>query len=97
MNDRTFLGARKADLDGYVLVLVGLLFVLDNGMRVREVGQNLAAVGGVVLGMVAVTTGIYLRWHPTDESQTEPAPAYLYVLAGVATVAFIVAVWARVA
>lgn len=90
------MNVRKADLNGYILVLVGLLFVLNNGMQLRETGPNMAAVGGTVLGFLTVGLGIYERRNPTDEAQTEPAPTYLYVLAGIATVAFVAAVWARI-
>ncbi|SFK85980.1 hypothetical protein SAMN04487950_1484 [Halogranum rubrum] len=90
------MNVRKADLNGYILVLMGLQFVFINWMTLRETEANMAAVGGTVLGFLAVGLGIYERRNPLYETQTEPAPTYLYVFAAIATVAFVAVVWARV-
>lgn len=97
MSDHRRFSVRKADLNGYILVLIGLLFILDNGTILRQTGPNLALVSGKVFGVLAVGLGIYERRNPRDETQTEPAPRYLYGLAGIATVAFAVLLLLRFA
>lgn len=81
----------RATLQGYLLVLVGFLFIVENALSVLRTGGTLTEISGIVLGLFAIGGGAVSYFDPDQFSRgTEPAPTYLYVLAGVATVAFIV-------
>ena len=85
--------ARRADLYGYLLVLPGLLFVVENVVAAQTTGVSLAEISGSVLGLFAIGTGVLVYFEPRRIPRgTEPAPTHLYVLAGVSTLAFTAAV-----
>ena len=81
--------ARRADLYGYLLFLPGLLFIVENAAAALTTGVSLAEIGGFVLGLFAIGTGVLVHFEPQRVSRgTEPTPSHLYVLAGVTTLAF---------
>ena len=81
----------RGALQGYLIGLLGLLFVIENALSVLTVGWSVARLGGLVLGLCAIGGGVFGYFCPERFPHgTEPAPTYLYVLAGVATVAFVV-------
>jgi surface polysaccharide O-acyltransferase-like enzyme len=94
MNSSTVRGPslpiQRATLQGYLLILLGLLFVVENAVSVLAASGSLTGISGVVLGFFAIGTGVLVSVRPENVSRgTEPAPTYLYVLAGVATIAFL--------
>lgn len=91
---------RKIDILGYLLVLMGLNFVTEYGPTLVAGSASfnqLGAVGGTLFGVVVVAAGVYFPRHPTHEDETKPAPRYLYGLATIATVAFVVLLLLRFA
>lgn len=89
MNETTALSLRRATLHGYVAVLLGVLFGAFGAPSVLATGRSAADVGTVVLGVLAVRSGVRGYFRPEQYPRgSESAPTYLYVLAGVATVAF---------
>ncbi|WP_089816187.1 hypothetical protein [Halomicrobium zhouii] len=80
----------RAALQGYLLVLLGFLFVIENALSVLTASVSGAHVSGLVLGLFGIGGGVLGYSSPERFPRgTEPAPTYLYVLAGVATVAFV--------
>ncbi|WP_327050896.1 hypothetical protein [Halomicrococcus gelatinilyticus] len=81
---------QRAALQGYLLILLGLLFVVENALSVLAASGSLTGISGVVLGLFAIGSGVLVYFRPDKVSRgTEPAPTYLYALAGVATIAFL--------
>ena len=81
---------RRVDLFAYVLGLLGLSFVTEfaagsgGGSAV-----TLVSAGAALMGLCVVLGAFHVRRHPQNVRRgTEPAPVFLYVLAGVATLAF---------
>jgi surface polysaccharide O-acyltransferase-like enzyme len=94
MNSSTVRGAsisiQRATLQGYLLILLGLLFVVENAVSVLASKGSLTGISGVVLGLFAIGSGVLVYVRPEKVSRgTDPAPTYLYVLAGVVTIAFL--------
>lgn len=84
----------RAALQGYLVGLLGLLLVVENVLSVLTTGGSLTDISGVVLGLCALGGGALGYFRPERLSRgTEPAPTYLYVLTGVATVAFLVSIF----
>jgi len=82
----------RAALQGYLIALLGLLFVIENALSVLTTGGSVTDISGIVLGLFAIGGGILGYFSPERFPHgSEPAPTYLYVLAGIATVAFVVA------
>ncbi|MDS0294085.1 hypothetical protein [Halogeometricum luteum] len=80
---------RRATLHGYVTVLLGTLLVAFGALSGPAVGRPTAEFGGIVLGILAVGSGVVGHIRPERFPRgTESAPTSLYLLAGVATVAF---------
>lgn len=89
-----WVSAHRASLQGYLVVLVGLMLIAENVSSGVATGGFLTNVGGVVLGVLAVGGGAFGYLRPEQLPRgTEPAPGYLYVLAGVATVAFLLSMF----
>jgi hypothetical protein len=88
---------RKIDVLAYLLVLFGLNFVTEYGLTILTDGTTLPTLAGLVFALTVVVGGLYARVDPKIETTTEPAPWYLYVLAGVGTVAFVVLLVLRLA
>lgn len=84
---------RRASLSGYLLILVGLTFVIDYGWRALSSGVTLVTVAAMIVGLFTIAGGILGHLRPNElPNGAEPAPTYLYVLASIATIAF--AFWA---
>jgi hypothetical protein len=84
---------RRADVFAYLFALMGLQFVGENTMTMLEKGTTLGAVSGATLGLFGLLAAGLIHRNPDELRQgNEPAPAYLYVLVVVATLAFLVLV-----
>jgi len=82
---------RRVDLFAYVLGLLGLSFVTEfaagSGGGSTE---TFVSAGAALIGLCAVLGAFHVRRHPQNVRRgTEPAPVFLYALAGVASVAFL--------
>ncbi|SDM40693.1 hypothetical protein SAMN04487949_1556 [Halogranum gelatinilyticum] len=80
---------RKIDVLAYLLVLFGLNFVTEYGLKILTDGPTVPTLAGLVFALTVVAGGLYARVDPEFETTTEPAPWYLYVVAGIGTVAFL--------
>lgn len=82
---------RRVDLFAYVLALLGLSFVTE--FAAGSDGGSAAAVtslGTALVGGCTALGALIVRRHPENVRRgTEPAPVFLYLIAGVATVAFL--------
>jgi hypothetical protein len=88
------ISTHRAALQGYLVGLLGLLFVVTNAQSALTTGGSLTDISGIVLGLCAIGGGALGYFRPEQLSRgTEPAPAYLYVLAGIATVAFLASIF----
>ena len=83
---------RRVDLFAYVLGLLGVSLVTefvaggDGGSA-----ATLVSVGATLMGACVVLGAFHVRRHPENVRRgTEPAPVFLYLIAGVASVAFLV-------
>jgi hypothetical protein len=84
----------RAAIQGYLIVLVGLVFVVENGLSVLTTDGSVTEMAGIVLGICAIGGGALGYFRPERFSRgTEPAPRYQYVLAGVATAAFVLTIF----
>lgn len=82
----------QAALKGYLVSLVGAMLVVDNALSVLTAGVSLTASGGVVLGLFGIGGGALGYFRPERfPDGDKPASAFLYGIAGVASVAF--ALW----
>lgn len=78
----------RAALHGYLILLVGLLFLVENAIALTA-GMSLTAISGIALGLFGIGGGALGYFKPERFPHgAEPAPTYLYILAGVATVFF---------
>ncbi|WP_249038753.1 hypothetical protein [Haloterrigena salifodinae] len=83
---------RRATLHGYLLLLVGLLFVVEATVALTA-GVSSAELGGLVFGLFGVGAGVLVSLEPRRVPRgMEPAPTSLCVIAAVATLGFVVAV-----
>ena len=83
---------RRVDLFAYALGLLGVSFVpgfaTDGG---GGSAATLVSAGAALMGICVVLGAFHVRRHPENVRRgTEPAPVFLYLLAGVASVAFLV-------
>ena len=84
----------RATLQGYLMFLLGLLFVVENILSMFTTGLSLVDLSGIALGLFAIGGGALGYFRPEQLSRgTEPAPTYLYVLACIATVAFVYSIF----
>ena len=80
---------RRVDLFAYVLGLLGLSFVTDAAAGSGS-AEPFVSLGAALVGACVVIGAFHVRRHPENVRRgTEPAPVFLYVLAGVASVAFL--------
>lgn len=78
----------RAALEGYLILLVGLLFLVENGIALTA-GMSLTNISGIALGLFGIAGGALGYFMPERFPRgTQPAPTHLYVLAGIATVFF---------
>lgn len=78
----------RADLMAYLFGLMGVTFVIDNAISLLVHGVTTYAAGMASLGLFAlVATGFIVRNPDTLRKGSEPAPAYLYALPLLSTVA----------
>jgi len=83
----------RAAIQGYLVGLLGLLFVIENALSMLTTGGSVTDVSGIVLGLFAIGGAVLGYFSPQRFPRgTEPAPPYLYVLAGGATAAFAVTI-----
>jgi len=86
----------RAALMAYLFGIMGVTFVIDNAISMLVHGVTTYAAGMASLGLFAlVATGFMVRNPDTFRKGDEPAPAYLYVLPLLSTVAagFLVTGW----
>ena len=80
---------RRADVFAYNFILMGLMFVLDNGATALSDGLTAQTASGIGLGGFTLLASVLAyRNIGGVRGATEPAPRFLLALAGVATVAF---------
>jgi hypothetical protein len=90
MRDIRSISIRRADLVGYLMSLVGLMLIIDSVWTAFVSGVALGSIGEMTVGLSAIAGSIYGYFRPDEMPDgTEPAPLYLYVLASIATVAFV--------
>lgn len=78
---------RRVDLFAYVLGLLGVSFLTEFATGSGS-AETVASLGAALVGVCVVLGALVVRRHPGNVRRgTEPAPAFLHVLAGVATVA----------
>ena len=88
---------RRATLQGYLVFLLGLLLVIDNTLAALSTGTSLADISGTAVGLFAIGGGVLSHIRPERIPRgAESPPTYLYVLAGIASVAFVFATFLRV-
>ena len=81
---------RRVDLFAYVLGLLGVSFLTEFATWSGGSVETVASLGAAMVGLCTVAGALLVRRHPENVRRgTEPAPLFLYVLAGVATVAFL--------
>jgi hypothetical protein len=81
---------RRVDLFAYVLALLGLSFLTEFVAFGGGSAETVASVGAAIVGGCAVLGALVVRRHPENLRRgAEPAPVFFYLLAGVATVAFL--------
>jgi hypothetical protein len=79
---------RRVDLLAYVVGVMGVTFVADNAVDVLTEEASAYAVGMGTVGVFALVAAASFYRDPSNlRKGTEPAPAYLYVLPVVSTVA----------
>lgn len=79
----------KAALQGYLVFLLGVLLVSKNALSALTTGISLNGISGIVLGLFGIGGGAFGYFRPERFSHgAEPAPLYLYIIAGTASVAF---------
>lgn len=79
----------RAALHGYLILLVGLLFGVESALSALTTGMSLFNIGGIVVGLYGIGGGALGYFRPEGFPRgTEPSPTYLYVLAGISTLAF---------
>lgn len=76
----------RASIYAYLASMPGLLYIAEAVHTVLASGPALSAVGRFVLGAFAVGGGLIVYRSPDVHRGAEPAPWYLYVLAGLVTV-----------
>jgi drug/metabolite transporter (DMT)-like permease len=82
---------RRVDLFAYVLALLGVSFVTEFAAGGGGSAAAVTSVGAAIVGVCAIVGALHVRRHPENVRRgTESAPVFLYLLAGVATVAFLV-------
>ncbi|EMA45630.1 hypothetical protein C448_07332 [Halococcus morrhuae DSM 1307] len=81
---------RRATFQGYLVFLLGMLLIVENVLSALTTGDFYTDIIGIALGLFAIGGGVLSYLRPEQLSRgTEPAPTYLYVIAGIATVAFV--------
>ena len=82
---------RRVDLFAYVLALLGLSFVPEFAADGGGSAATLASAGAALVCLCVVLGAFHVRRHPENVRRgAEPAPVFLYLIAGVASVAFLV-------
>ena len=80
---------RRAHLHGYLVSLVGLLLLVEAASTALTAGLSLAVGCGGIVGLFAVGGGVLVSVAPDRHPRgSDPAPPQLYLIAGIATVAF---------
>jgi hypothetical protein len=81
---------RRADIWSYIFVLLGIQIIIDYGLTSSGVALQ---IGGIVVGLSAIGGSVLNYLNPDNiNNGSDPAPSYLFVLAGIATVAFAIVI-----
>ncbi len=84
---------QRVTLQGYLVLLVGLLFIVQNTRSAISTGVSIADGSGIVPGLFGIGSGVFGYLRPNQLPRgTEAAPPYLYALASIATVAFVIVI-----